>query len=437
MIADSVDSATDDVVRFLSDLPSDMLAEVFLWCELESLEQALSVSQTCRVLARSLAQSRVWRRRRHENAGALALSRLAAGSFTSVALHGLSGGVRDLTMQGDLLVSGSKDNCARLWGMRTLGTCFAEWCHPNWVGAVALSHSASGLVATGGDDAKVRVWSTDVSAPPSSSSLGPTPVELKGDSHGWIAGVGWADDSGTIRSSSSSDEGRPVPPLLSCSRDGEVVVWDVCSQARLAHEYTRPVRAPGCRSSVMVTAFDMLGTCAAIARTASQQGASSNRLELAVYSVGGALHLREERVIAPSQGSVDLGPVLSLAFDRGEGGDGAGSDGSLRHGLASGSNWGAVHLWDLRSAGSTATLENGCPGGIRSLAFSGHLLVAGRDPGPLLNVWDLRVRKIVQRLQGHSNNDTLALALDADRGRIACGGRMNELRVWDLFASVN
>ena len=37
---------------------------------------------------------------------------------------------------------------------------------------------------------------------------------------------------------------------------------------------------------------------------------------------------------------------------------------------------------------------------------------------------------LVQRLRGHTNND--AIALDAVRGCIACGGRMNELRVWQM-----
>ena len=53
------------------------------------------------------------------------------------------------------------------------------------------------------------------------------------------------------------------------------------------------------------------------------------------------------------------------------------------------------------------------------------------QPGPLVNVWDLSARRIIQRLRGHANND--ALALDASRGRLACGGRMNELRVWEFL----
>ena len=86
----------------------------------------------------------------------------------------------------------------------------------------------------------------------------------------------------------------------------------------------------------------------------------------------------------------------------------------------------------MRDGQSTATLENACAGGVRTLALCGHVLIAGREPGPLLNVWDLRTRKIVQRLRGHANNDALALSLDARRTRLACGGRMNELREWSM-----
>lgn len=99
--------------------------------------------------------------------------------------------------------------------------------------------------------------------------------------------------------------------------------------------------------------------------------------------------------------------------------------------VAAGGAFGLVQLWDLRAgARPVQQLENACSGAIRAVALSGHILVAGREPGPLVNVWDLRGPRIVQRLRGHANND--ALALDSVRGRVACGGRMNELRVWQV-----
>ena len=211
-----------------------------------------------------------------------------------------------------------------------------------------------------------------------------------------------------------------------------------------------------------MTAFDVFRDAAVVARTTSSTPSRGEHEEIVLYRVrepvhlepplpnlGGASahpnlepplpnwesararcfegpYLEAAQVIAPRRGAVDRGPVLSLALDRGSGS-------GWSHIGASGSKWGVVHLWDLHTGECTATLENGCAGGIRGLALCGYVLAVGRDPGPLLNVWDLRRRRIVQRLRGHTNNDALAIVVEPARGRLACGGRMNELRVWDLY----
>ena len=293
---------------------------------------------------------------------------------------------------------------------------------------------------------------------------------------GWIQG--WIQGSGT-------DGGARPPRLLSCSRDGEIALWDVNSQRMLHNEYDRPVRDPGSRSSVLVTAFDVFRDAAVVARTTSSTPSRGEHEEIVLYRVrepvhlepplpnlGGASahpnlepplpnwesararcfegpYLEAAQVIAPRRGAVDRGPVLSLALDRGApswapsvleqrargglSGSKFGRVSGWSHIGASGCKWGVVHLWDLHTGECTATLENGCAGGIRGLALCGYVLVVGRDPGPLLNVWDLRRRRIVQRLRGHTNNDALAMVVEPARGRLACGGRMNELRVWDFF----
>ena len=434
--------------KCLLELPPDTLLEVFLWAELDALNQIQRASQQCRLLARAATASHSWRARRPCNVQSLALSRLEAGAVSSEALHGLSGGVRSLAFERDLLVSGTKDNLARVWGCRTLGTCFAEHLHPQWVGAVALTAAAGGLLATGCDDGRIRVWSTDV------TSLDTAPLELKGHSESWIVGVGWIQ--GWIQGSGTDGGARP-PRLLSCSRDGEIALWDVNSQRMLHNEYDRPVRDPGSRSSVLVTAFDVFRDAAVVARTSSSTPSRGEHEEIVLYRVREPVHgeaqpplpresararcfegpcLEAAQVIAPRRGAVDRGPVLSLALDRGSGskfGSGSGWIQEASRIGASGSKWGVVHLWDFRTGECTATLENGCAGGIRGLALCGYVLAVGRDPGPLLNVWDLRRRRIVQRLRGHTNNDALAMVVEPARGRLACGGRMNELRVWDLY----
>lgn len=455
-------SPTDDP-KCLLELPPDTLLEVFLWAELDALNQIQRASQQCRLLARAATASHSWRARRPCNVQSLALSRLEAGAVSSEALHGLSGGVRSLAFERDLLVSGTKDNLARLWGCRTLGTCFAEHLHPQWVGAVALTVAAGGLLATGCDDGRIRVWSTDV------TSFDTAPLELKGHSESWIVGVGWIQ--GWIQGSGTDGGARP-PRLLSCSRDGEIALWDVNSQRMLHNEYERP---EGSRSSVLVTAFDVFRDAMVVARTTSSTPSRGEHEEIVLFRVREPVHvepplpnlepplprestrarcfegpyLEAAQVIAPRRGAVDRGPVLSLALDRGApswapsvleqrargglSGSKFGRVSGWSHIGASGCKWGVVHLWDLHTGECTATLENGCAGGIRGLALCGDVLVVGRDPGPLLNVWDLRRRRIVQRLRGHTNNDALAMVVEPARGRLACGGRMNELRVWDFY----
>lgn len=299
-------------------------------------------------------------------------------------------------MHGDQLASASKDHVARLWGLRSLGTCFAEWVHPEWVGACDFSPDSS-LLATGADDSRVRLWQTDPKA------YSQAPVVLRGASAAWIAGVGFAS----------------THLLLSVSRDGELSLWDTRSHALLATEWERPVRQPGARSSVLISSVDVCGAIAVVSRTLSSASVDAGDHALLVYDLaGGALRrthtLRDENR-----------PVGCVALDRSH--SAVATQSSM---LASGGIGGTVRLWDLRSGQSVSRLENACSGCIRSVALSGHLLVAGREPGPLINVWDLRASRIVQRLRGHANND--ALTMDAQRGRLACGGRMNELRVWQV-----
>ena len=91
---------------------------------------------------------------------------------------------------------------------------------------------------------------------------------------------------------------------------------------------------------------------------------------------------------------------------------------------------GGICLWDLREAAATACLSERGFDGVRAVALDGHMLISAPSPGPLVSAWDLRApRAPLERLRGHTNND--ALAVDARSGRVACGGRMNELRVWE------
>jgi WD40 repeat protein len=322
---------------------------------------------------------------------------LTAHAHASETLHGLTGGVRMLSTSGDLLACASRDGAVRLFGLRSC-TCFAELIHPDWPGAVDFSPDGE-LLATGCDDAKVRIFPVD------GGRAGPCRLLLRGESSSWIVGVAWCGAR-----------------LLSCSRDSEVALWATGSagadapSAPLATCFTRPVSTPGSRSSRHYTCF------AAWGGTAVAGGADQALHRYACAEAG---------LVASGPIAGHHGPVHALAFDKAaaELGSGDATGGGSPAVLASGGSGGSVQLWDLRAASCACKLPGSGEGGAtRALALSGSLLLASTDASPTIFAWDLRAPRIVARLRGHTNND--ALALDAERGRVVSGGRMNELRLW-------
>ena len=394
-------------VKVLTDLPSDALDYLLEHCSYEAICNLHCASKAFDQSIRATINSAAWRQRAH-NFEHLCLGKLRGAAYSTGNLNGVCGGMRALYIEGDLLASASKDSFARLWDLTTIDApCICEWLQTEWVGAAAISPGGT-LLATGCDDGHVRVY-------PTKSTAAENVVQLHGESSSWITGVGFACAHHTTETTDESEL-----TLVSISRDGELCTWDVPGRTLLAREYDRPVSLPGARSSNLVAALDVLGTTAVFPRSVSTSTADAAGQALLVYEVGGARALCRTMSL-----ELEGRPMSSVALDRG--GRGAFSAPDC---VASGGGHGLVQIWDLRSGKVTHRLENACGGSIRAVALSGHMLVAGRDPGPLVNVWDLRGPRIVQRLRGHTNND--ALALDAVRGRIACGGRMNELRVWQL-----
>lgn len=249
----------------LLDLPSDCLDVLLERCSVDALYSLVACCHALSVPVKATVCSLAWRQRAH-NLEDLCLRRLQHGGFESETLRGLSGGVRALCIHGDLMVSASKDNVARLWGLRSIGTCFAEFVHPQWVGSCALS--PRGLLATGCDDGHVRVFRTAL------AEQATPPVVLRGASRSWITGVGW----------SSADGDASEQALVSCSRDGELCVWDPSrwrqpgddERALLAHEFERPVAQPGARSSCLVPALDVWHATCVFPRSVSSATAEAS-----------------------------------------------------------------------------------------------------------------------------------------------------------------
>ena len=376
--------------RALLDLPSELLLLILEHCAFSELSAARRV-RPLRPLVRPVLRSALWRRRA-ANAAELQLQELVDNSFDGEALKGTSGGaVRCLQLQHDLLAAGSRDNVARVFGLRT-STCFAEFVHPHWVGTVALSPDSSSL-ATGCDDCCVRIWSLE----PAHQSDAPVVMRTRADitAGGALVGLDWLDPS----------------RLLSCSQSGALTIWDVRDGSSTYGESLNagPV---GC--------FDALGGRAAVAGCVGCGMKSHTLRHLVVREAG----------FAPAHEIPSWGPVASVSFDRAAASDGDGANDTVHHLVATG-HPGKIGLWDLRLPPAQARVFRGLDGvgdSVRAVRLYAHLLVSA-PAGERLSVWDLRApRKAAARLRAHDNND--ALALDAPRGRIACGGRVGGLRLF-------
>ena len=169
-----------DATRELLDLPSEVLEMILERGAFDALQPLGCASRTLREPVAAMLRSKKWRTFSADNMPDACLAKLRVGAYQHDAYKGISGGLRGLAIEGDLLCSASKDQVARLWGLRTAGTCFAEWAHPGWVGACAFSEGGE-LLATGCDDSVVRVWRTAL------QEQSQPPVELRGASTGWSA----------------------------------------------------------------------------------------------------------------------------------------------------------------------------------------------------------------------------------------------------------
>ena len=394
-------SEEEATTRVLLDIPTELLLLILEHCPYDELCSVRRSAKPLRALVRQTLNSHVWRSRT-TNAALLQLSQLAAQHVDGETLKGLSGGVRSLHLQGDLLAVGSKDNCARVFGLRT-STCFAEFTHPHWVGAASLSPDAS-FLATGCDDCCVRIWPLELKRQAEAAlQLRSTPHITAG---GAIVGVHWLDG------------GR----VLSCSQSGALTVWDAAGD----HQYQCPSdrRMFGETLNGPVSCFGARG---GMAVAGCVSGGQRRQPRLCVVRAGVGLEWS----------SSTQHPVTSVCIDRAE---------PWTNLIATGGTTSIVEVWDVRRPqGSVQQLviaddvtgEQGTGGTttVRAVSLCSPLLVIACADTNMLSVYDLRKcgedghhPPRVAKLRAHTNND--ALALDAPRGRIACGGRMNEVRVW-------
>ena len=105
--------------------------------------------------------------------------------------------------------------------------------------------------------------------------------------------------------------------------------------------------------------------------------------------------------------------------------------------LASAGGWNdpTVKLWDVKTRKLVETLE-GHTGSVLSLSFSpdgGLLVSAGGWDDPTVRLWDVKTRKLVKTLRGHTEN-VYSLSFSPDGALLASAGGSNDsaVRLWDV-----
>jgi WD40 repeat protein len=90
-----------------------------------------------------------------------------------------------------------------------------------------------------------------------------------------------------------------------------------------------------------------------------------------------------------------------------------------------------VSLWEVKTGREIGVLNTGQGETAISLAFSsdGSRLASG-SYGGTVKVWDIRTRRELRTLEGHSNR-VWSMAFSADGGRLATGGRDSTARIWN------
>jgi hypothetical protein len=269
---------------------------------------------------------------------------------------------------GATLASGGDDATVRLWAAATGRQRSLLTGHAGTVRSVAFSPDGATL-ASGGDDATVRLWAA-----------------ATGEQRSLLTG-----HAGMVWSVAFSPDGASV---ASASADSEVRVWDAKTGEQRG-------QLTGHAGMVWSVAFSPDGVTVA-------SGGNDGTVRLWAAATG------EQRSLLTGHAAA----VRSVAFS---------PDSTI---LVSGGSDGSVRAWDA-STGEQRGQLIGHTGAVRSVVFrcDGTILASGGNDGSV-RLWDVGVGGQRARLTGHTGL-VWSVAFSPDGAVLASGGADETVRLWD------
>lgn len=283
---------------------------------------------------------------------------------------------------GQVLLSGGKDNLVRLWDPSSGEQKAAIAGHLGWVRSLA---ARGHTIITGSFDQSVRVWDARHYR---------NPAVLEGHKD-WVCAVAFSDDDRL---------------LASGSRDGTVKLWDPATgQAISTLELGAPVQ------SVAFTPGK--GTTRLAAGTWAEAGKS----EVRVWDVE---RDKEQWKVKELHRFKDLKGIAAVAFS---------ADATA---LAAGGEERTIRIWDVASGKPGITIKGHPAGTIRCLAFApeNEVLTSGGEDR-LLIFWEWKTGKQVGRPVGAHNAAVTALSYFSAGPRatvLASAGEDQGIDLWRI-----